>query len=98
VIAALGVTLGADAERHGQVQVADGDAVLFVIATKSSRDAGDERVVECTAAAVPGFLELGQRHFMHPQASFQGAFLHQRRPGLADRAHGAIDRGGHLTG
>ena len=49
-VAAHLVAVDPQADRHRQLQLADRDAVLFVVAAQPARHAGDERVVQRAAA------------------------------------------------
>ena len=53
-IATHPVTLGAQVDRHRQVQLTHRHTVLVVVAAQSAGDTGDECIVERAAAAVRG--------------------------------------------
>ena len=84
----------ADADRHGHHELVDQGAVLLVVATQPGRHAGQEGVVEGAVGARAGLLQrptAGPR--ARPSSRISAPVLHDRRRGLVDGPHRAVDRG-----
>ena len=97
-VATHAVVLGAQVDRHGQVQIADRHPVLVVVAAQSAGHPGDEGVVERTAGPVGGVPQRRHRHLVHAEPAHQGPLLHQRRAGLGHRPHRAVHRCSQFAG
>ena len=98
VVAAQVVALVAEADRHREAQLVDGDVVALVVAAEPLDHRGEERVVRAPAGGLRRGFEVGERDVDRVEPSAEAPVGEDGRGRFGDRRHEARQRNGHVHG